>query len=859
MTIFKKTALTILIGIAGLAPSYSVFAAPPGQVTEDALKTVELVPVKFEKKPVHAPVRMVENGKLKFAIVADLQAEKRMRSKNKTELSITPAIEILKEAIRKCTGTEPAVLDVKDAAKAQFLIVVGDNEITRKNGIDVTKLPPQGLAVKTFDRGIILAGNDSSLIAGYNMKPLEARGSSTGTKYAAYDFVERFLGVRYFFPGEYGTIWPEIKDLTLTPVSYTDAPYMDGRNGIFYLGDSIRKPASKKYWEPYLGKLNDTDHLFWDRWRMGRTIPGGGTHCPFPEKIAKSYPDKLETIFYKSPAGNLWYNPKAHIGNYYDPVNFAFADLLIESAKKFYQSGGKIDEGGFSHACNSTYFSFGICDTLLPDTELISHPIVKKLGLMTEKDLKRYGKAGTSSSAAMANVYGRLHQYLANKLKKEIPGTSLYIMAYYNVQYAADDPRWTLPDNTEVFLCLGDIPNKIRSPKKREFILQVTKEWYESLGNRPVQGLWLYTGTNPFVQAVNGEMVGDIPKVLGKYFGRTTMFFDHCINAPGHIWHYYYSSYAAYRSMWNPNWDAAAAIDAHWEPFYGKETGKALREFHQLLRDCYMKYALNAEGTSINVVYPMPELLKMEKLLARAQASVKPGTVEAQRLKLFMAPWKKAIESVKNQLAYERPVYSVYQLLRRDKVTVDGKGNEAFWAKVKPMKLMDPKGSNTPIKYPASIKLAWDKTGIYGLFETKYPTTVDAKQDVFYNDNFEIFFSPGLGKEVEFQFVFDPLKQMFLGTKRHLPIPQPFDSFWKAPGFKLESRYGKDYWTAEFYIPFSVFKTENSVPAVYDTWHCNIVRNKAGSNREYSGTAMTLGNNHNLNMYGLIKFAGKGE
>ena len=170
MTIFKKTALTILIGIAGLAPSYSVFAAPPGQVTEDALKTVELVPVKFEKKPVHAPVRMVENGKLKFAIVADLQAEKRMRSKNKTELSITPAIEILKEAIRKCTGTEPAVLDVKDAAKAQFLIVVGDNEITRKNGIDVTKLPPQGLAVKTQFRIKMTADGGRSSAAERRLK-----------------------------------------------------------------------------------------------------------------------------------------------------------------------------------------------------------------------------------------------------------------------------------------------------------------------------------------------------------------------------------------------------------------------------------------------------------------------------------------------------------------------------------------------------------------------------------------------------------------------------------------------------------------------------------------------------------------
>ena len=42
------------------------------------LKTVELVPVKFQKTPAHAPVRLVENGKLNFAIVADLDAERRM-------------------------------------------------------------------------------------------------------------------------------------------------------------------------------------------------------------------------------------------------------------------------------------------------------------------------------------------------------------------------------------------------------------------------------------------------------------------------------------------------------------------------------------------------------------------------------------------------------------------------------------------------------------------------------------------------------------------------------------------------------------------------------------------------------------
>ena len=40
------------------------------------LKTVELVPVKFQKAPAHTSVKLVENGKIKFAIVTDLNSEK---------------------------------------------------------------------------------------------------------------------------------------------------------------------------------------------------------------------------------------------------------------------------------------------------------------------------------------------------------------------------------------------------------------------------------------------------------------------------------------------------------------------------------------------------------------------------------------------------------------------------------------------------------------------------------------------------------------------------------------------------------------------------------------------------------------
>ena len=68
------------------------------------LKTVELVPVKFEKAPAHAPVSMISNGKLNFAIVADLNAEKRMQKKNRT-----PTVSFSLQAVNPlsdCTGRE---------------------------------------------------------------------------------------------------------------------------------------------------------------------------------------------------------------------------------------------------------------------------------------------------------------------------------------------------------------------------------------------------------------------------------------------------------------------------------------------------------------------------------------------------------------------------------------------------------------------------------------------------------------------------------------------------------------------------------------------------------------------------------
>lgn len=814
------------------------------------LNSPEVFPVSYQKAPVHAPLKMIVNGELNFVIAADLQAEKRMSGRSRSAKSIEPALQILSEAIEKCTGKKAQIVDVKNIPAGKNVIVVGDCKITRENGIDVFKLPNQGFAVKTFPQGIIIAGHDSSLIDGYNKHPLAQLGPRTGTRYGAYDFTERFLGVRYYFPGEYGTLTPEVRNLTITPVSYTDAPYFQTRGGIYSIISCLAPGKPRKFWEKWLGPLTNADQQFYQKLRLGGDEPGSGGHNPRPERMAKSFPDKLKTIFYTSTAGNFWYNPKGHVGNYFNVIDLEFADLFVDSLKRYYSSNGKINEGGYAN-CNLTNISFGMCDTLMPDIEVYNDPTVRKLKLMTEQDMKRGANSG------MANIYARFHQYLANRINQEWPGRKLWILAYYNVRYAGNDPRWKLPPNTEVQLCLGDLPNKVRSPEHLKKMLKIAEEWYISLGNRPVQKIWTYSGFSPFVLAINGEFVGDIPKKFGKYLGNSHIYFGQCCGIPGDMWFFYYSIYAAYRSEWNPNWNAAAAIDAHWEPFYGKETGKYLRQFHQLLRDCYAKYELKKDVTQMMILYPILELQKMERLLENAKKSVKPGSVEEKRLNLFMAPWKDAISSAKNQLAYERPVYNVYQLLRKDKISVDGQDTEPFWKKVKPMQLQDPLGTGNEIKYPAQIKLVWNKTGIYGLCKTPYKPTFSKNKALFLNDNFELIFSPGMKQETVYQIAFDPMNQKFFGTQRFLPILQPFDKYWKAPGVKIEMVQNDKEWTTEFYIPFTVF--DCPAPTAYQTWLGNIVRNKTGEQKEYSGTAMTLGNNRNISMFGIIRFAGKGD
>ena len=819
--------------------AFSLCAAVSAGIQNPALNKV-----RFQQAEKHAPLELVKNGKLNFVIAYDKAAEKHLRYSSRK--SIAPAIEALQKNIKLATGQTPEAVDVTQAEphKGKYLLLVGESALTRKLGIKAAALPREGFIVKSFSGGIAIVGNDSSIDKTFHKGGAMAqKGARRATLWGAYDFLERFFGCRFYFPGKYGSLHPEVKQLTVAPVCYIDYSRFKNR-GVYYM------TVKPKEAEKYLGKLTNADlKEYYDFMRQAKTEPYTGMHSPFPIPWSKANPEMIESSFFKNLYGHRYHSTVSHAANYFDVTNLKFADNLIDSLKRYYKSNGKEKQGwGYN---NDYYIVFGQADTEINVNEMQANEVVKREKLITQAHLD--GSYGQSYS----DIYARFYKYLAEWIKKEFPGKKLIVMPYNRYTRAPLNPKYYLPDNVELSVCLSRAPRWLRNPKVKKEYLELMENWYKALGNRPVQQLWTYSaGSNAFVHGISLELLGDVPKTFGKYLGDVEIFHELNLwpNPKVPHYHFYYGNYVAQRSVWNPDFDGQAAIDEHWEPFYGKKAGKHLRKLHKVLWDAYFKYACPEE--QIKPLYPPAVLSQMEKLFNAAEKALKKDSIEWKRYEIFAMPLKWELQVQQRRHSYNRPIYPVVQLLSSDKIVIDGKAEDPVWKKARIMPLQDPTGSGEKRKFPPDFRLAWGENGIYGFMNMPHKPKCD-KKDIWSNDVMELFIFPGRKQDFYVQFAFDPQKHTFSLRRQIEPFIMAMDTTWKCKGLVFETVQTDKGWTMEFFIPFSGLAVKK--PAGYESWSFSFVYTKASAPREISASVMNLGNNHNFNMYGFIKFLGKGD
>ena len=155
-----------------------------------------LNPVKFSKAAEHADIPLVRNGELNFVIVCDLAPEK--KKMHREWKSVTLAAAALQDAFVRTTGKKPQVLSPgsAEAKKAKYIIALGRSSVTDELKLDPLGLPREAFLVRSFARGVVIAGHDGSYIDGsYNHMDWN-RYRLNGTLNGTYDFIERVLGLR---------------------------------------------------------------------------------------------------------------------------------------------------------------------------------------------------------------------------------------------------------------------------------------------------------------------------------------------------------------------------------------------------------------------------------------------------------------------------------------------------------------------------------------------------------------------------------------------------------------------------------------------------------------------------------------
>lgn len=192
------------------------------------------------------------------------------------------AADELAEIIGKISGVRPEVLEGLPNPVPESAIWVGFQPVleTLLPDIDFDFQYPEEILIAASNTHLVIAGRDrwdpDNMTARYVLPRsiLEVDGIQLeyGTANAVYTFMQDFLGVRWFWPGENGEDIIPMETITFEPFEYRYHPQIRGRAGLFVYSQLESQTGHSQEWvrkqRLQLDSLRlDTSHAFrwWDR------------------------------------------------------------------------------------------------------------------------------------------------------------------------------------------------------------------------------------------------------------------------------------------------------------------------------------------------------------------------------------------------------------------------------------------------------------------------------------------------------------------------------------------------------------------------------------------------------------------
>ncbi len=276
---------------------------------------------------------------------------------------------------------------------------------------------------------------------------------SNGSLYAVYDFLERYCGVRWYAPGEIGTVLPATEDLIVRGTELRRKPAMRHRwitSTPLYMPttEDVLPPIEVDLWKLRMrigGEAFRTSHSF------------GGYYERFskthPEFFAKGYGGRPPQMCYTEPG---------------------LIEQVVQDARDYFD--GKPSQAGASN--RGPYFG------IVPQD---NGSWCKCPRCQAEMDLTDVGNEQFSRGIASNYVWGFVNK-VARQVRKTHPDKWISAVAYH--QYAYYPTGVELEPNIAVQMCLHT--RNWWAPQLARNDQRIFDEWVEkSEGERPLY-LWLY-------------------------------------------------------------------------------------------------------------------------------------------------------------------------------------------------------------------------------------------------------------------------------------------------------------------------------------------------------------------------------
>ena len=802
-----------------------------------------------------APLTIVKDGKSSYCII--------WNRKGINPEVLWRAAGDLQSYIYKSTGVKIPVVRMEQR-KNRPAFLIGFEKVTT----------PEGFIVKTVGKDVIISGNDS---AGNVLNCHWATGARTGTWYGVSDFLEKQLGVRWFFPGELGEYVPKRKEFTLPELNYSDAPRFEYRS----LNYQTRKGMPRKQIE--------ANQTFNRRNRSGRADSWCAWHNWLHHLKKEDHFQKHPEYFAYVGGRRYGHDPLKH-GLQVCVTNPEALDQMAASMIKELKArkvksmlslspndGGRhcecpkcqaLDDGvrpDGSRIMTTRMMTYANemakrITKVLPDQKMgmyayssyregVSkvkvHPAVTIMEVHNDSGLSYYRadirKSHLKNLKSWRNSLSKLFFY---SFPEGMGGLELPCCQFNNISmlydnlYAAGVTGFAINNSTSYgaaalnnYFYLKFAWGGIKDRKK--FYEETLRDCYGKAG-APVMKAYFADIENRLAGYANSGLQENLD--LG-YIKRL----------PGVLT----KVYPGLAEKWLPQLKAAAAKT--------KEKGQKARIQMSITNLEYCQTTVALYAAAMKVVKSSRPDVKVAaealKLIGKRNALFKkmralPSNTQANTLRTeqnFRLPFDPNVFAFM-MAANSRKSGSTTRIATDPKV--DGKLDDAVWKNVKPMKIQYAKDNGEILKVKANVYLARHKGDFYIGFYCEEPL-MNKNEDsgrrpdskVWEENCVDIFFAPA-GKKGVYQLAFNSL-----GTARTFRKDSK-DGKWE-PKAVVRTFHGKDFWSAEVKLPIS--SMTDAKDFIGDIWGMNFCRVRRTVNPgEYSCWSPTFGDFNRPERFGGI-------